>query len=463
MYKKIAGILFLAMIGFAFTLSPVFGQSRLKVSANNRYFATATGKPFFWLGDTGWLLFSKLNREEAEKYLEDRRCKGFNVIQVMVLHSVAVVNAYGDSALNNKNVATPRVVPGNSFADKKTYDYWDHVNYIVDLAAQKGIYIAMVPIWGSNIKEKLVNQLQARAYAEFLAKRYKNKVNVIWMNGGDIQGSDSIKVWNTIGITLHQFDTSHLITFHPRGRTQSSTWFHNQNWLSFNIFQSGHQNYAQDTSKNDLNYGEDNWKYVNADYNILPTKPTLDAEPSYEGIPQGLHDIKQSRWTDSDVRRYAYWSVFAGACGYTYGDNSVMQMLKPADKSISYGAKAFWYDAINDPGALQMVYLKKLMLSRPYFERVPDQSLISGKQGEKYNFLIATRGKNYAFIYTYNGRNIPVVMGKLTGERIKASWYNPRTGKTQIIGSFPNKGTHEFDPPGELMNGNDWVLIIDRI
>jgi hypothetical protein len=29
----------------------------LKVSANKRFFQTAGGKPFFWLGDTGWLLF----------------------------------------------------------------------------------------------------------------------------------------------------------------------------------------------------------------------------------------------------------------------------------------------------------------------------------------------------------------------------------------------------------------------
>ena len=40
-------------------------------------------------------------------------------------------------------------------------------------------------------------------------------------------------------------------------------------------------------------------------------KPVLDAEPSYEGIPQGLHDPAQPRWRDCDVRRYGYWSVFA--------------------------------------------------------------------------------------------------------------------------------------------------------
>jgi len=463
MYKKIALIAVCALICFAFTADHTFTGGRLKISPSKRYFTTSDGKPFFWLGDTGWLLFSKLNREDAEKYLEDRRVKGFNVIQVMVLHSVGVVNAYGDSALIHKNVATPLVTAGSSFDNKTEYDYWDHVDYIVDLAASKGIYIAMVPVWGSNVKEKHVTSAQAKIYAQFLATRYKSRPNVIWMNGGDVPGSDSIKVWKTIGNTLHQFDPQHIATYHPRGRTQSSKWFHNESWLSFNCFQSGHRDYGQDTSKNDLNYGEDNWKYINSDYRKLPTKPTLDAEPSYEGIPHGLHDTTLAKWTAADVRRYAYWSVFAGGCGYTYGDNSVMQMHKPDEKVGSYGAKMPWFDAINDPGAAQMQYIKKLMLSRSYFDRVPDQSIIvAAKQGKRYNYLIATRGANYAFVYTYNGRNVDVNLAKLTGSNSKATWYNPRTGETKMIGTYINKGTYSFKPEGGVKDGNDWVLILDK-
>ena len=110
-----------------------------------------------------------------------------------------------------------------------------------------------------------------------------------------------------------------------------------------------------------------------------------------------------------------------------------------------------------------MQYLKQLMLSRPYFERVPDQSLIAGDAGEQYNRLLATRGQRYAFIYTYTGRDIPVALGKLAGSNIKAAWYSPRDGKTTAIGSFPNKGTQTFDPPGTPADGNDWVLVLDAL
>ncbi len=433
--------------------------SPLKISENDRFFTDSDGKPFFWLGDTGWLLFTKLSRQDAEKYLDDRAKKGFNVIQIMVLHSLEAKNIYGDSALVNQDIAHPLVTGGNSFDKPEEYDYWDNINFIIDEAAKRGLYAALVPVWGNNVKTGKVSVDQARAYATFLAQRYKDKPNIIWVNGGDIQGSDSIDVWNTIGQTLKLNDPNHLVTFHPFGRTMSSMWFQNESWLDFNMFQSGHRRYDQDDS--DLAYGEDNWKYVETDYNLTPVKPVLDGEPSYEGIPQGLHDTLQPYWNADDIRRYAYWSVFAGACGFTYGNSAVMQFYNPADKGSAYGAKEYWTEAINDPGAKQMIWLKKLILSRPYFERIPDQTLIAGENGEKYNYLIATRGKDYAFVYTWTGRNIPVSMGKIEGTNVDAEWYNPRNGETIKIGKIANTGTHEFDPPGEEKNGNDWVLVLD--
>ncbi|HEY4061069.1 MAG TPA: glycoside hydrolase family 140 protein [Puia sp.] len=437
------------------------GPSRLRVSANGRFLMTEKGDPFFWLGDTGWLLLTKLTREETDRYLEDRRAKGFNVIQVMVVHGLNDVDVYGDSALVHANLGRPKTSPGSSFGARGQYDYWNHLDYIVGKAAEKGLYIALVPVWGGVVKSGKVSEAQARAYAEFLADRYKGVTNIVWMNGGDIRGADFLPVWMTIGNTLRAKDPGHLITFHPRGRSSSSFWFQGQGWLDFNSVQSGHRSYAQDTSRDDPRYGEDNWRYIQADYKKSPAKPVLDAEPSYEGIPHGLHDTLQPRWTDSDVRRYGYWSVLAGACGFTYGDNSVMQMLRPTDKGSAYGAKAPWYTAINDPGAGEMVYLKKLMLSRPYFERVPDQSLVAD-QGEKYNYLLAARGRRYAFIYTYTGRNMKINPASLGSGSLDASWYNPRNGEWKRIGTFPAGGILDFDPPGEPAPGNDWVLVLDR-
>ena len=103
------------------------------------------------------------------------------------------------------------------------------------------------------------------------------------------------------------------------------------------------------------------------------------------------------------------------------------------------------------------------MLSKPYFTRIPDQSLVAGKQGEKYNYIAATRGEDYAFIYDYTGRNFEVNMGKIKGAKVKASWYSPRDGSKISIGNFSNKGVIKFDPPGDEKEGNDWVLIVESL
>lgn len=437
-------------------------KHKLRISENKRFFTDENGKPFFWLADTGWLLFSKLDREEAVKYLDDRQKKGFNVIQVMMLHSLKLMDAYGDSALVNNSVATPYIKEGNS-TDSSQYDYWDHIDYVVDEAAKRGMFMAMVPVWGTHVKAGGVSRQEAKTYATWLAQRYKDKPNIIWLNGGDIMGTDSTETWKIIGNTLKANDPNHLVTFHPFGRRQSSTWFHNEPWLDFNMFQSGHRDYGQDIDSSSLKYGEDNWRYIQDDYARVPIKPSLDGEPSYEGIPHGLHDPKQPKWTADDLRRYAYWSVFAGGSGFTYGNSAVMQMLKPKDKgeNVSYGTKSYWYDEINAPGASQMIFLKQLMLSESYFDRIPDQSLIADN-GERYNRVMATRGKDYVFAYTYTGRNFKVNLGKTGGEKVKAAWYNPRDGKSTEIGAFDNQGIKEFNPPGEAKNGNDWVLVLNN-
>jgi hypothetical protein len=334
--------------------APLAGQrvGRIVVSTNHRFLQYSDGKPFFWLGDTGWLLFKKLDRAEAERYLEDRRGKGFNVIQVMALHSAADKNTYGVPALVDGNPARPNLTPA--------YSYWDHVDWIVDRAAEKGIYIAMVLSWGSIVQGGVLNADNVRTYTRFLAARYGGRANIIWLTGGDARPDKHIGVWRAMGETLRQADPNHLISFHPFGRTQSSTWFHNEPWLDFNMFQSGHCRYDQDAEAGAK--GEDNWRYVLEDYAKKPPKPTVDGEPSYEEIPQGLHDATQPYWSDKDCRRYAYWSVFAGAFGHTYGHNAVMQMHKPDGSKGSYGPKSYWYDAIAHPGAGQMGHLKKLIM-----------------------------------------------------------------------------------------------------
>jgi hypothetical protein len=426
------------------------GPPRIVISENHRWLQTANGQPFFWLADTGWLLFQKLDREATIRYLENRQKKGFNVIQAMVLHARNDVNAYGAAALTAGDPARPRVTDSE-------HGYWNHIDWVIGEAAARGIYIALVPAWGALVSGHALTEANVESYARFLAERYRRHSNVFWITGGDIRADRNLEVWRKMGRTIRAVDPDHVITYHPFGRTSSSEWYHAEPWLDFNMFQSGHRDYAQEESAPGAK-GEDNWRYVEEDYARTPAKPVLDGEPSYEGIPHGLHDITQPLWQAADCRRYAYWSVFAGAFGHTYGNNSVMQMALPGNANRAYGATKVWHEAIDDPGAGQMQYLKGLILSRPYFERVAAQDLIAGDVGARYERILATRGRSYAMFYTYTGRAFAVKMGVISGATVRMSWYDPRTGAVRPAGTAINRGERTFTPPA---SGQDWVLVLD--
>lgn len=121
-----------------------WNNGKLVVSEEGRYLKHENGAPFFWLGETGWLLPERLNRDEAEYYLEQCKRRGYNVIQVQTLNNVPSMNIYGQYSM----------IDGYNFKNinqKGVYGYWDHMDYIIRTAAKKGLYIGMVCIWGSPV------------------------------------------------------------------------------------------------------------------------------------------------------------------------------------------------------------------------------------------------------------------------------------------------------------------------
>ena len=92
-------------------------------------------------------------------------------------------------------------------------------------------------------------------------------------------------------------------------------------------------------------------------------------------------------------------------------------------------------------------------------ERVPDQSIIAGTNGERYDRAIATRGKDYLMVYNYTGRPMKVDFSKISGAKKNAWWYTTKDGKLEYIGEFEN-GIHNFQHDSGYSSGNDHILIV---
>jgi hypothetical protein len=437
---------------------------QLKVSPNKRFLVTADGKPFFYLGDTAWELFHRADRKEAVMYLDKRAAEKFTVIQAVAvaeLDGMSRPNSQGDLPFIDRNPAKPAVTPGANPNNAEQYDYWDHVEFIVDEANRRGLYVGFLPTWGRWIvgdregKDKVFTLENAQGYGEFLGKRFGKK-GVIWVLGGDRTAAGFEDVWRAIakGIAIgtsgkEDYDAV-MMSFHPRGGGTSSTWFHDDAWLDFNMHQTGHG--LADTVKP--------WLKISADYMRTPIKPVMDAEPLYEDHPLAFRAKDLGYSFDAHVRQRAYWDVFSGAFGHTYGNHSVWQMYAPGREPVN-GPLLYWYEAIHRPGAAQMQFVRALIESRPMLSRVPDQTIV-GNALDGSDYIAATRGDGYLFVYTAQGRPFTVNLGKISGSRLKAYWYNPRTGTNIPADTLDNTGTHDFTAPSQGF-GSDWVLVLDDI
>ncbi len=429
------------------------GKGPLSVSANQRYLQTADGKPFFWLGDTAWELFHRLTREEATRYLKTRSGQGFTVIQAVALaelDGLHTPNPYGELPLENDDPTRPREA------------YFQHVDFIIDQAATQGLYIALLPTWGDKIftdrwgkGPEIFTTTNAKSYGKYLGNRYKDRKNIIWIMGGDRNprhGAD-VAVWKALAAGVEEGvggAGKALMSFHPQPTGLedggSAKWFHTDSWLDFNMFQTGH------CRENNV------WDRVQVAYTKTPVKPVLDGETLYEDHPVCFNAKDLGISSAYDIRKHAYLDVFAGAFGHTYGCHDVWQMYAPGREPVN-GPNYYWYDALELPGATHMQYLRRLMESRPMFDRVPDQSLITDA-GHAHDRIQATRGNDYAFVYSTQGKAFTVNLEKLSGDTVKASWYNPKNGETKEAGQAPKSGQKTFTPPTSGY-GQDWVLVLD--
>ena len=432
---------------------------RLKVSSNGRYLIKENGDPFFYLGDTAWTLFKRLSREEADEYLKNRVAKGFTVIQAYVLRGLTIKNYYGDVTLIDRDPT------------KFNEAFFKNVDYIVNRANDLGLVMGLVVSYGEHVRqtksdEQVFNPSNAFAYGKLLASRYKGNA-VIWYLGGDRVAEKDEAVWSAMAKGLKEGSQgTQLVSYHgpgprmgPSGPTgySSSFWFHNSDWLDFNVIQSGHR------------WAVKNYDFVAHDYVLNPPKPTIDMEARYENHPDGPNT--ERRMDAHQEREAAYWAMLAGAAGHGYGCNDMWQLYNPErmpapdDQSFPFErlrGTTHWRKAMDFQGAYGMGLMRKLFELRPWYRLVPDQSIIAAGQGQDEDHIQAARAVDGSFLIAYLtfGNPITVNMDKISGEKVKAQWYDPRKGIFQTIGDFPNKGTREFVAPSKGPQ-DDWILVLD--
>lgn len=418
----------------------------LKVSEDRHFLQYENGKPFFWLADTGWNLFNSLTKEEMIKYFDNRKAKGFNVIQCVVVAEEE--NRYGRLPFINMNPA------------QQDEQYFQLIDWSIKEAAKRNLYIAFLPTWGHSVaplwdesNKAIFNISNAYAYGYFLGKRYKNENNIVWVSGGDRPAYNDTADWRPVYKSmikgLKDGGAKQLVTYHPAGESSSTQFWNCENVLDFNMLQSGHR-------MHDLPV----WEWIKRDRAYKPYRPIIDSEPNYERHPVNW-DPENGYFTSYDVRKQLYRSVFSGASGVTYGHHSIWQFYYQGKKNIAHAVK-YWHEALNDSAAFHAGYLHRLIASRPFGDRIPVWEMVQNSPTELARYItpFLHQDKSYAMIYIPVGQTIKIDPKYINGKSIAAWWFDPRTNSSKKIGIFKTGPILTFTTPSTGFN-NDWVLVLD--
>lgn len=415
--------------------------AELGVSPSGRHL-TLKGKPFFWLGDTVWLLAQVPSPAELELYLRTRAEQGFTVIQLTAVMGEQRVwgttraTSRGDMPFVDGDVLRPAVTPGSNPADPVQYDYWDHLDHVLDRIHAHGFRAALVTwfVGWNGDGYKFLKPANAHAYGRFLGARYRGKPEIIWVLGGDNtpKNDDQMMVWPLVakglaeGLTGTEDYSQVLMTYHINGGASSADLWHDALWLDFNMTQTwdAYQNI---------------YPSVQRDYDRSPVKPCGLGEGAYEDGPQ----YPTKPINALVIRRQACWSWFAG--GYhTYGNGNVWHFdtCKPELTQT-------WTEALRSPGAATLCHTRGFLASIGWWKYSPDPSLIVEGQGSSAlpNVALRSADGDAIAVYLAAPATVKLRLDGIAGRQdLAAKWTNPATGEEREVGAL-DRQTGSFTPP----------------
>lgn len=416
----------------------------LKASDNGRYLADQKGAPFLVVGDTAWSMIAQLEDQDIALYLDDRKKRGFNSIIVNLLE-----HKFSSKAPANRLGQRPFKVPGDFSTPNPAY--FDYAYDVIEQANDRGIVVWLAPAYlgygggdeGFFKEIKAGGREKLFAYGRFLAERFGDLPNLVWMLGGDYTPEPSDR-WTITELAqgIRSGDTTHLITAHLAPEKSAAAIFGKEPWLTLDTVYS---------------YEAALFRPLLAEYELAPPRPCVLIETTYEG---------EHKSTPSQIRRQAYWAMLGGACGQFFGNNPIWHFDGPG----LFHSPLTWRQALAADGSRDMAHLARFFKSVPWFDLVPDakHALLKGGLGTSPSTALAARtrdGKTAVVYAPSTGVEVRVIKLDLSSFKppVAAQWFSPATGKSATVNGAPLPASEsvQLRSPGNNGAGaNDWLLLL---
>jgi hypothetical protein len=441
----------------------IYKHGFLKVSSNGRYLVYADGTPFFYLGDTHWILsherFSTSNAPGVAsqfKYTVDKRVRqGFTVFQ-----SEAGWQApSAQIRINQEGIADEEAdadfTHGFTNSDLAGFANLDRkFRYIAD----QGLVHANAEIcWaGDPAKFPIFTEAFMARLAKYWVARY-GAYPVIWTIAQEIDknfygayDAATIGKWFAAAKSIAENDAYHQPIMPHMENTDYTTALNS--WWSSKPFHSGWAVQWQG-ELNDASVAEKFW-------NASPAKPSVLYESPYDHF-----------WTDSRGALGAAYKAFQyGMYGYGYGANGIWNDIysRPGERGdfgTAYEMPAhymWWHDGADLPTGDQLTYFKHFYTSLEWWKLIPrfsDQAW--GSFTDPSRSLLSSDGHNAYVVFFFGGGTSTGTLNQMDSQSVYvAQWFNPRDGQFRSIGTFRQKGSRWLIP--NRPTAEDWVLLVRK-
>lgn len=319
----------------------------------------------------------------------------------------------------------------------------EDVDYYLDDRKQKGFTVILVNLidhkFGSNAPANIYNETPFKD-KPFISPNenyflHADDDNIIWCIGGDADPTPlKYKVIECVK-GIQEYDNRHLFTCHNNPEFLAINPWAREKWLNIN---------------NVYSYSQSLYEMCKNAYDIKPVMPFFMIESAYEN---------EHNSTPQQLRSEAYWPLLCGAMGHIFGNCPVWHF----GSTPGWCGISDWKTQLNNPGSISMDHLQKLFRSRPWHLLIPDydHKVITDGYGQwgSNDYLTAAIASDGTTVIAYipDDRPVTVDLSRINGKKAHCWWYNPGNGTATDIGTIPDEGLGQFNPPS---NG-DWVLVID--
>jgi hypothetical protein len=414
----------------------------LRVSGNGRYLVDQSGRPFRLNAEAAWFFSTHASTEDVERYLDDRRRRGFTALVVMAMVHPGGYDSFpglppGHMATVPRNVHTgegPLATPGDFRVLNEPY--WRHVDFIIREAGERGMAVLLAYTylgyqggaegWWDDVNQPHNDADVMFDFGRTLAQRYRSDPNIIWYPCGDYAppaGSEGARrvlvsiagIRDVLPDALFAAELNapdDVVADHP----EFAAVLDMESFYGFGPGENGEV-----------------YRTARRAWDASPPKPSFVCEPPYEGTPIG------STGSRTDIRRAEWYSVLGGGtAGQNFGTHGVWNVIPE-----------LFVDALDSPGTNDLQHQFALFASMPWWELEP-----LGGPGDALRHVAVAGTPDGAWLVAYVPPGVRECALDIR-EATVARWFNPTSG--QYVDA-PTLTTPGDNGTGE----DDWVLVVTR-